>query len=612
MFDAYTVKKMLPRLVIAIIAIQLSWFLFTELIQIVNHLAFGIEGLLYAPFGGAHELELKQILTNASGTGQNGMFFGALILGGGAAIGLGGFLSLAIMVLLALFIGFVMLVLRKVLIFFLLILAPLALVAWILPGTEKYFKLWWDNFFKLLLLYPMVLGVVAAGRVFAHVAAASKINSVTQLLIIVVGCFGPFFLIPKLFQLSGSAFASINGATRNLSRGAFGGLNNRRKAKQAENIGKFKAGERLSERNRFNKRLNKIGAGVSQGVGGHFGLGAKGRANVERIKTARTAERLKEPGVNEMLMDDDVRGVLAVGNQRADDFLKAKGIAEGSKEYKEIMGTARSIGFSSSSRLAALQGETTHGKGRNMEAISAAYGVAGDESAGMRAVVNDVGRSAGMQGEGVERLMQNTMYSFGANGVSHLRQKSVDEVMDNKFDTGLLRGITPSAMEALAGGEVTRLQTGTPDQQSQAAAQLLSMHENRVGMSEPAIKELDAALTTAGINLDSTDESIDTQLAKKVAGTATATTYDTTKAGVETATARVRGAEQAVADEVASLGTASPATMAQLAAARTAQVTANNLHKTSRDAVHGTAQQLRAQSATYGSTSPVAAREQVT
>jgi hypothetical protein len=49
-FDNYSVKKILPKLLLAGIAIQLSWFLMTSLVNIFNIIGDGIGGLMLQPF----------------------------------------------------------------------------------------------------------------------------------------------------------------------------------------------------------------------------------------------------------------------------------------------------------------------------------------------------------------------------------------------------------------------------------------------------------------------------------------------------------------------------------------------------------------------------------
>ena len=49
-FDAYTIKKVLPRILVAIIGISLSWWLLEWLAELTNDLGVGVRSLIYFPF----------------------------------------------------------------------------------------------------------------------------------------------------------------------------------------------------------------------------------------------------------------------------------------------------------------------------------------------------------------------------------------------------------------------------------------------------------------------------------------------------------------------------------------------------------------------------------
>lgn len=225
MFDAYTVKKVVPRLLIAAILIQLSWPIFTYMIYAVGQIAWGVEGLLYAPFGGAENLTLAKIFARAELTTA-----GATLVFGGAAISiaamtLGGAALAGISIFLGLLIAFFVLAARQVLIVILLVTAPLALVAWILPNTEKVWKIWWESFSKILLMYPLILLLIAGGRITAHIVSGTRGidtgNGSFKTALIIIAFIGPYFLIPATFKVAGSAFANITGIMNDRSRGVF-------------------------------------------------------------------------------------------------------------------------------------------------------------------------------------------------------------------------------------------------------------------------------------------------------------------------------------------------------------------------------------------------------
>lgn len=370
MFDAYSIKKILPRLVIAVVLIQLSWYIFTDVIKLVNLTAWGIEGLIYAPFGGINNLALKNIL--ASGDGTSGLFAGLVGAGAlaavGAALSLGGVVSLAITCLIGIFIGFVLLVIRRVVIIFLLVISPIALVAWIIPGTEKYFKLWWESFFKLLLLYPMILGVVAIGRIFAVVSVDpnfrsssnnvlfSKVQagaySISQLMIVLIGVFGPFFLIPKLFSLAGSAFSNISGTFRNGSKSVFGRLKQGRQNTRKENLENLQAGHRFKGTNALTRRANSTLMTAS--LASQAGLNPlKARSRIREARSARITALSSKVGENEhvaaILSNDDLLAASLNGRgTEADARAYLEGIGQTGRELNQnvasIMRAKQAVG----------------------------------------------------------------------------------------------------------------------------------------------------------------------------------------------------------------------------------------------------------------------------
>lgn len=242
--SAYTIKKVLPKLVIAAILIQLSWFIFTTMISIVNAVGDGVAAILLSPFPDLAAAAfadppttLQFILTTFGENAANGWTFGggAMLLAGGALVGFGAIGGLAglglaaIGVVLACLVAFVTLVLRKVLILALLLIAPLALVAWILPGTQKWWEKWWDMFSKLLFMYPLVIGLITVGQIGAYLAAqtgsfvapgtlpnlfadaASESSTMVVFFIILICYFGPFFFIPSMFKLGGTVLAKAAG-----------------------------------------------------------------------------------------------------------------------------------------------------------------------------------------------------------------------------------------------------------------------------------------------------------------------------------------------------------------------------------------------------------------
>jgi hypothetical protein len=214
-FDAYTVRKMLPKLVAAVILIQLSWSGVSWLIDLVNDVARAIADIMYYPFGGATNMDIWHLLANAKLTTGllSSLNWAALtvFIALGVAF-LFTMLGVALVTITSLFFAIITLVFRKVLLILLLIFAPLALLAWVMPGTEKYWKLWRENLLKALAMFPIAVAIIAAGRIFAYVVGSQDNGQFLNLIFVLVGFFGPLFILPKTFKWGGQAMqAAGNG-----------------------------------------------------------------------------------------------------------------------------------------------------------------------------------------------------------------------------------------------------------------------------------------------------------------------------------------------------------------------------------------------------------------
>jgi hypothetical protein len=265
--DAYTVKRSLPRLVAAILFITLSYEICVLMIEIIDMIGKGIGGLIAAPFGGSDELVLTNIFNPSGLSGAAAL--GAGVLGGIALVGVGavslGILASYLLVAaLALIIIFALLTMREVIIVFLIILAPIAIISWIFPNNDKAWKLWWNSFSKLLLLYPIIIGLLVVGRAFALIIAqipAEGTEAVFLTFAKLVAYIGPFFFIPTIFRYAGGAFANLAGLVNNRSKGLFDRSRKYRGDARKKNFEEAKAGNRFKNTpglKRFNTQAQRL------------------------------------------------------------------------------------------------------------------------------------------------------------------------------------------------------------------------------------------------------------------------------------------------------------------------------------------------------------------
>lgn len=170
-FDPYTVKKALPRMLFAVVFIVLSLPVTQFGVELSNTVGQGAGNLILSAspnkVTSLHDIVAKTGANDSTGAA----IFVPLVLyglGGGITIGIVG--SFAIVTLVALLIGFVILVMRQVLILMLIVVAPLAILVWIFPGNDKLWGIWKTTFIAMLMMYPLIAVLIASGRFVAGIA----------------------------------------------------------------------------------------------------------------------------------------------------------------------------------------------------------------------------------------------------------------------------------------------------------------------------------------------------------------------------------------------------------------------------------------------------------
>ncbi|MGZ6004947.1 MAG: tail fiber domain-containing protein [Candidatus Saccharimonadales bacterium] len=367
--DAYTVKRAMPRLLIAVIFISLSWYITTFLVQVTNVVGAGVYGLMTQPFGLANK-SLADMISGVSG----GVLSWTVIVGVAAAglaqlFTIGIVFSLVLTAALAIFIGFCILTLRNVFIYAMILLAPLAILAWIFPNNDKLWKLWWGTFSKLLMMYPMIMALIASGKIFASVVPLEQ-NGSSGLFTnaaVIVAYIAPYFFIPATFKFAGGAFANIAGMVNDRGRGAFDRLKKGRQEARAQGWRDFKAGD---GRGRLRKSafVRRTGLGVGAGWSGHYGFGERGRQKIGGLVQTNGDAYLKDrpDAAKVFVAQDDTAAVMGLsggtvgGAQIARDQLieqwvaggqsRADATARGNRAFQSAM----ALGVSSSAAAGAL------------------------------------------------------------------------------------------------------------------------------------------------------------------------------------------------------------------------------------------------------------------
>lgn len=237
----YGVKKMLPRLVIAAILVNLSYWITAIAVDLSNIIGNNIYNLLRNLDLGSITFEaniwesLMVWLLSAGAIGGGVVAFSAVAAAGtGGALFtalLWGALVVLLMAFLSLLVAFAILALRQALIIILIILSPLAFVAFLLPNTEKFFGLWRRSLTTLLVFYPL-FSILFGG---AYVASLAIIGSAGQAsgdgmggqpaavgMMVILGLAVqviPLALTPLLIKFSTGIMGQVAGMVNNKSRG---------------------------------------------------------------------------------------------------------------------------------------------------------------------------------------------------------------------------------------------------------------------------------------------------------------------------------------------------------------------------------------------------------
>ncbi len=229
-FSQYTIKRTLPRLVIASVLVQFSFLMSGLLVDIGNVLGGGIGNLLVA------------ITDPSKGPASFSNLVGNLVTDSVLAVTSLGALAVlaswtvALPILASLFLSLLVVFLtlgaRYLLISVLVVLSPLAMLAWVLPNTEKQLGDWFKFFFRLILMYPLVIGIITfAGIVsqilpFSGETAPSGGAAVAAALIRPLIVIAAFAIIPVSFRLAGRvlhrAYGFLSGAAQKAKSGLKG------------------------------------------------------------------------------------------------------------------------------------------------------------------------------------------------------------------------------------------------------------------------------------------------------------------------------------------------------------------------------------------------------
>ena len=228
----YGIKRMLPRLIIAAVLVNISYYVCAIAVDISNILGYSLQGMF---------IDIRNSAVGEAGNGWQTVKWedvAVFVLSGGTAAAAGvlaGTMAFAtygvgaiflilpalLGVILAVLVAILILAARQAIITVLIILSPLAFVAYLLPNTESWFDRWRGTFMTMLMLFPIFSilfgGAQLAGTAIIHNAMST--GSLTVMILGMVTQVAPIVITPFLIKFSGSLLGRIAGMVNNPNRG---------------------------------------------------------------------------------------------------------------------------------------------------------------------------------------------------------------------------------------------------------------------------------------------------------------------------------------------------------------------------------------------------------
>lgn len=219
----YGVKRILPRLIIAVILVNLSYIICALLVDASNIVGSSISGIF-------EKILADTGLNNSAENALFGVDWNMIYLaltGSAAALalftigsgGLGAAFWVAVLLIIGVFFsivsGLITIGLRQVVVTLLVTISPLAFVAYLLPNTEKWFNKWKALLAQMIFFYPIFAMLFYTSKLagLTIIAGAIGDDGKASLFKVIVGLAVqvlPLFLSVSLLKMSGTILGKVS------------------------------------------------------------------------------------------------------------------------------------------------------------------------------------------------------------------------------------------------------------------------------------------------------------------------------------------------------------------------------------------------------------------
>jgi hypothetical protein len=369
MIDAYTAKKVLPRLLAAAVLINLSIYIVAFLVDFTNVLGKGMSDIIASPLthctnsngGNCWSFQLTgSDQASIFGVGLIGLLatspaiigFLAAVFFNPAVIGTALFAGFLVMIpiVFAIIGVFVTLIIRQGLILMLVLVSPVAFALYCLPNTEKYFRKWWELLIEALMVYPIVILIFGVADIMsvtilqANAITPADLNSggshhITHGLAVIVAFllqFIPLLAIPFAFRFASGTLRRVYDAASTAGQRLHSATERRREQAKMD----YRASSLTGRARSYHAaqdwgQKNQGPLGIGRRLG-RFAANRAGGYNIEALMSEARAQKAKQ--LNDQIAtgrDEEVRGLTV---DKASALAKGRG-AMFDKTFENADGT---------------------------------------------------------------------------------------------------------------------------------------------------------------------------------------------------------------------------------------------------------------------------------
>lgn len=220
----YGIKRVLPRLIIAVVLVNLSYLICSIAVDVSNLIGAniydffsGVTNDMLAStdvYAGLADISFSSVVSSLLG----GTAIAGLVIG--ITGGIGHFFWMLVVAILGALISIVIALItvsaRQAVVSLLIMIAPLAFVAYLLPNTERWFIQWKNLLTRMLVFYPLFSVLFGASQLAGYALMASSRGAFGIILGLGVQVF-PLFFSFSLMKMSGTVLGSLNAGLHRLS-----------------------------------------------------------------------------------------------------------------------------------------------------------------------------------------------------------------------------------------------------------------------------------------------------------------------------------------------------------------------------------------------------------